>query len=66
MTLKLTSMQEKKLHLQTTCPTLQQQVLRGGDFKGFAIPGGRAIWWHCPECQGWHVVIQNDRKLVKQ
>jgi len=24
----------------------------------FLLPGGQAIWWHCPACGGWHVIVQ--------
>jgi hypothetical protein len=60
MTAKLTVLHPHNLQTPSYCPTLQQQVWQG-DFKVFKIPGGQVIWWHCPECQGWHVAIQNDQ-----
>jgi len=28
------------------------------DGQRFLLPGGQAIWWHCPACGGWHVIVQ--------
>lgn len=29
----------------------------------FSIPGGRAWWWQCSSCCGWHVTVE---KLERQ
>jgi len=65
MTAKSTTVQDHNVRQPSYCPTLQQQVWRG-DFKAFKIPGGQVVWWHCSECQGWHVMIQNDKQQVMQ
>lgn len=48
----------------THCPTTQAEV-RGDDWASFLIPGGRAIWWRCSACQGWHVLVVDSGKKVR-
>ena len=31
-------------------------------WQQFPIPGGQAMWWQCPDCLGWHVVIGERQK----
>ena len=44
---------QEKFH----CPQTQKQVIKL-DFHTLNVPGGQATWWHCPACQGWHVIIE--------
>jgi hypothetical protein len=62
MTRKLMSAQGQYLQSLVYCPVIREQVMANGR-KHFSIPGGQATWWHCPECQGWHVVIDKDNPL---
>jgi len=39
------------------CPQTRKKV-KNNDFQILAVPGGQAIWWHCPACRGWHVIME--------
>jgi len=41
------------------CPVIDKPVINT-ERKQFPIPGGSAIWWHCSECRGWHVVVETN------
>ncbi len=41
------------------CHELAEEVV-GRVQKRYPIPDGQAVWWACPACQGWHVVITNE------
>jgi hypothetical protein len=51
--------QEQNLLHTMHCPTTARQVV-ANDMKPYSIPGGQAIWWHCPACQGWHIQMTDD------
>lgn len=38
-----------------TCPTTKQEVV-GDRWRYPHLTSGQIVWWHCPECQGWHVL----------
>lgn len=41
--------------LQTYCPLTGVRVLESGS-KQFSVSGVSVTWWHCPACNGWHVL----------
>jgi hypothetical protein len=41
--------------LQTYCPLTGVWVLEFGS-KQFSISGLSVTWWHCPACNGWHIL----------
>ena len=43
------------------CPIAKTHT-RGKDLKIALIPYGQAIWWHCTECDGWHVKIADSEE----
>ena len=40
------------------CATTGKQVA-GDRWKYPSLPSGRILWWHCPECKGWHILRLN-------
>lgn len=44
------------------CPITNRPV-SPDNWKQFSVPGGQAIWWHCSECLGWHVVIGDNQEM---
>lgn len=44
----------------THCP-ITGTFVQGHDQASFLIPGGEVKWWHCSACQGWHVLIVDNR-----
>jgi hypothetical protein len=38
------------------CPVIHQPVVTT-EWQQLTIPGGQAIWGHCPTCRGWHVML---------
>jgi lipopolysaccharide biosynthesis regulator YciM len=48
---------EKKQNqeIQTYCPLTGVRVLEYGS-KQFTISGMSVTWWHCPTCNGWHIL----------
>lgn len=49
--------QQQGLQKMAYCPQARKLVVKNNSQTLF-IPGGRATWWHCPACQGWHVHIE--------
>ena len=49
--------QRQSLNSTLCCPQIENPVANC-DNQTFPVPGGQAIWWHCPACGGWHVVVQ--------
>ena len=43
------------------CPISERQVT-AGQSKRIVFPGGQATWWHCPVCQGWHLITLTEKE----
>lgn len=41
----------------TVCPNTRIQVSKKRAYE-FPVPGGRAWWWYCQACYGWHITIE--------
>ncbi len=52
---------ERSIHNLTNCPKTGKQVVVH-EQNCFMIPDGKASWWYCPACGGWHVVVIEDKK----
>lgn len=55
----VTNVQEPTFQVASPCPTTRRLAARQ-DNDPLAIPGGRATWWYCSACHGWHVSIENN------
>jgi hypothetical protein len=42
------------------CPRDGEEVIGSSLDEVFVIPDGKASWWYCPACHGWHVMIASD------
>ena len=38
-----------------TCPVTGEEVV-GDRWRYPHLASGQIVWWHCPGCQGWHVL----------
>jgi hypothetical protein len=59
MTAKLITTTDQKIQAVAHCPVANQQVTAGPS-KQISFPGGQAIWWQCPLCQGWHIFTNEE------
>lgn len=59
MTTTLTEVTHQNDWLLTTCPTTMERVT-GYVRRGVSLPTMEAVWWHCPACEGWHVIILEE------
>ncbi|MCK6624807.1 MAG: hypothetical protein L6R45_06485 [Anaerolineae bacterium] len=53
--------------IQAYCPVTGVRVLEYGS-KQFSISGFYVTWWHCPACNGWHVVstkLNSDKENAR-
>ena len=41
----------------THCPGTGDEVVGSGWDKHLFMPEGETIWWQCPSCGGWHVMM---------
>jgi hypothetical protein len=57
---KITEMPGQNARTLIHCPVTCNQVAANAS-KQFPVPGGQAIWYHCPECLGWHVFVGEDK-----
>jgi len=46
----------KKSEFTLYCPNTQKSVVAGPGTQ-VPIPNDKTTWWHCPECNGWHVSL---------
>lgn len=60
MTKNFKAIQEQERHLLVQCPTTCQQVA-ATERKQFPIRDGHIIWWHCPACHGWHLIVKEEK-----
>jgi len=44
------------------CPVSGKPVILKNHRESIDIPHGQAIWWHCPSCYGWHILIENYKE----
>jgi hypothetical protein len=56
MTDKLTSGQTRNFRILAHCPATGEQVW-GDKLTHFSVPGAKAAWWYCSECEGWHILV---------
>jgi len=48
---------QQRIKNSSYCPQTGKLVANLG-YQTFLLPDGQAIWWHCPACRGWHVIMQ--------
>lgn len=53
--------QKQNFRLLVQCPATGEQVL-GDKLTHFSVPGAKAAWWYCPQCDGWHVLVHLEEK----
>ena len=61
MTTEQVSGQKRNFRILVQCPATGEQVL-GDRLTHFAVPGAKAAWWYCPQCEGWHVLVYLEEK----
>jgi hypothetical protein len=61
MTVQQTSGQKQNFRLLVECPATGKQVL-GDKLTHFSVPGAKAAWWYCPQCNGWHLLVHIEDK----
>lgn len=61
MTAEQLSEQKQNFRLLVQCPATGEQVL-GDKLTHFSVPGAKAAWWYCPQCDGWHVLVHLEDK----
>ena len=61
MTTQQDSGQKQNFQLLVQCPATGEQVL-GDKLTHFSVPGAKAAWWYCPQCDGWHVLVYLEDK----
>jgi hypothetical protein len=44
----------------TSCPNTGDEVVGSGWDKQFSTSAGKAKWWKCPSCDGWHLITVDD------
>ncbi len=47
----------------TECPVTGEQTKKLSHMQ-VVVPNGRASWWHCSACQGWHITLENESKWL--
>lgn len=63
MTVKLTNSQNSDFQVLIHCPTTGEQVL-GNSLIHFSVADRKGVWWFCPACQGWHIMICGENKKI--
>ena len=43
-------------YILANCPTTGR-LAKKNQARPFTIPDGKAVWWKCSACQGWHASI---------
>jgi hypothetical protein len=43
------------------CPATGERVL-GSNLMHFSVQEGKGAWWYCPKCEGWHVLVYEERE----
>ena len=61
MTAQQVSGQKQNFRLLVECPATGEQVW-GDKLTHFSVPGAKAAWWYCPQCEGWHVLVHLEEK----
>ena len=61
MTKQFKTVKKEDWQLLVQCPTTCQEVV-AEEQNQYPIPGGQIIWWHCPACRGWHLIVE-DKKV---
>jgi hypothetical protein len=55
--------QKQNFRILIHCPATGEQVL-GDKLTHFSVPGAKAAWWYCPQCDGWHVLVHLEEKQL--
>ncbi|MBN1218868.1 MAG: hypothetical protein JXM69_08070 [Anaerolineae bacterium] len=53
------SARKQDFQILISCPRTKEQVL-GEQVLHFSIQGRKGVWWRCPSCQGWHVMVYGE------
>jgi hypothetical protein len=60
------SAKKQNFQILAHCPTTGEQVL-GERVLHFFIQGRKGVWWCCPSCQGWHVLVyEADKEAIEE
>lgn len=43
------------------CPATHQRV-QSINWRHINISNGQVMWWQCPACEGWHVIIDQNKR----
>lgn len=46
----------------TRCCPINDKPVTVTPRQRHSILDGEAIWWHCPECRGWHLSLDAEKK----
>jgi hypothetical protein len=63
MTTELMSSKNPDFQVLIHCPATGEQVL-GNNLIHFSILDRKGVWWFCPACQGWHIMICGEDKKI--
>lgn len=59
-TVKLDSVTQEISQLLTTCRSSGKRVTTDS-WQQISVSEDEAIWWKCPECKGWHIVMMHRK-----
>ncbi len=51
--------QKQNFRVLARCPTTGDRVW-GNSLIHLSIRGHKVVWWYCPTCQSWHVLIIDE------
>ncbi len=51
--------EEQRRWLLTYCPHTHDEVV-GSIGQWYSLFGKIALWWQCPACQGWHIMMKDS------
>jgi hypothetical protein len=63
MTAELTNSKNSGFQVLIHCPTTGEQVL-GNSLIHFSIADRKGVWWFCPVCKGWHIMIYGEDREI--
>jgi hypothetical protein len=63
MTAELMPTKKPDFQVLIHCPATGERVL-GNNLIHFSILDRKGVWWFCPACRGWHVLIYGEDKEI--
>jgi len=55
--LNLQDSQTKQAAILLDCP-VNKNLVAADDWKQILIANEPGIWWHCPKCRSWHIMLK--------